>query len=455
MESLSLSQYLGEVKSLVASAQLSAWVRAEVYQISVHPKTGHCYISLVEQNEDHSSITAEVKATIWANVYAQLAPRFLDETGQPLVAGLQVLVWVSPRFHERFGFSLDIRDIDSSYTLGAMALQRNKTIAQLKKEGVWDMNRSLPLPSLFQRIAVISSPSAAGYGDFCHHISQNTLGLQFYTCLFPALMQGEQAPLSVMHALDRVAAAEDNFDAVAILRGGGASIDLLAFDDYNLAASCAQFPLPIISGIGHDRDESVVDLVAFQHCKTPTAVADFFIDAMAESLQTLLSFSQRMQTAVVQLLADESARFEGDFSTFRNSVPLYLEQSSAVLAHSAYQLSKATSQMETSANHRLHLCLSSLKSQSAQTLLSAGFALDKLSARQLSALSTLFSTQRQRLSLYEQKVHLLSPQTLLKKGYSLTLSEQGKVVTSAKRLKKGERITSVFADGKRSSTVDD
>ena len=270
------------------------WVRAEIASLSLR---GHCYMELVEKSANHS-IAAKVRTTCWQHAYHILAPYFAAETGQTLSVGLQVLLEVEVSFHAVYGMSLNVVGIDPSYTLGDLARQRQETIQRLKEEGVWDMQQSLRIPTLPRRIAVISSADAAGYGDFQHQLMHNRGAYRFHTQLFPALMQGEQSPRSIMQALHTIAEESEDYDIVAIVRGGGATTDLRNFDDYNLACHCAQFPLPIIAGIGHTRDISIVDMVVHTSVKTPTAVAEWLIQRMDAQAERLAQLSMRLQEAV-------------------------------------------------------------------------------------------------------------------------------------------------------------
>lgn len=269
---------LCEVITEVLEDRLEAtyWVRAEIASLSVR---GHCYMELVEKSANHQ-IAAKVRATCWQHTYNLLSPYFEAETGQALATGMQVMMEVEVNFHAVYGMSLNIVGIDPSYTLGDLARQRQQTIKRLQEDGVMEMQRSLTLPSLIRRIAVISSADAAGYGDFLHQLTNNSERYRFRIQLFPALMQGEQSPTSIIQALHAIAEDMDAYDIVAIVRGGGASTDLRNFDDYQLANHCAQFPLPIIAGIGHTRDISIVDMVVHTSVKTPTAVAEWLIQHM-------------------------------------------------------------------------------------------------------------------------------------------------------------------------------
>ena len=291
-----LSEVCSIVEDVITMETETYWVQAEIASISV--RGGHCYLDLVEKSV--SGIVAKMRATIWANVYALLRPYFHEETGTDLQVGMQVLVEATVDFHAVYGLSLNITNIDPTYTIGDLAKQRQETIAKLLADGVMDMNKSLALPTIVRRIAVISSESAAGYGDFRHQLEDG--GYRFETTLFPAIMQGEHAPKSIIAALDTIANHEEEWDAVVIIRGGGATTDLTCFDDYNLCNHCAQFPLPIITGIGHTKDVSVLDMVSFAPLKTPTAVAQYFVDGRLTQAQRLRDLEQRLRRIAENIL---------------------------------------------------------------------------------------------------------------------------------------------------------
>ena len=279
---LSLTELNRNIKQALRDALPETyWVRAETSEVRVNSYSGHCYLEFIEKDERTGQVAARARGTIWAQQYAVIRPYFEEETGRPFTSGLKVLVRVAVDFHELYGLSLTVHDIDPSFTVGDLVRRRKEIIRQLQADGVFDLNRSLSLPPRPQRIAVISSATAAGYEDFTDQLLGNEYGFPFYVRLYPALMQGERTEASIIAALDRIYAVREAFDVVVIIRGGGSTADLSSFDSYALAANCAQFPLPIITGIGHERDDTVVDLVAHTRLKTPTAVAAFLIDCMA------------------------------------------------------------------------------------------------------------------------------------------------------------------------------
>lgn len=267
------------------------WVRAEIASLT---ERGHCYMELVEKAKNNT-VAAKLRATCWQQVYHLLSAYFATETGQTLSVGMQVLLQVEVSFHAVYGLSLNVVGIDPTFTLGDLARQRQLTILRLQEDGVMDLQRALTIPSLPRRIAVVSAPDAAGYGDFCHQLLSNSSGFLFRTQLFPAVMQGDQSPASIIAALEQIAYQVEQYDVVVIVRGGGATTDLRNFDDYSLAFHCANFPLPIIAGIGHTRDVSVVDMVVHTSVKTPTAAAEWLISAMQEQADRLAELQLRLQ----------------------------------------------------------------------------------------------------------------------------------------------------------------
>ena len=283
------------------------WVEAEISEC--RERSGHCYMELIEKDEQTNTPVARASAKCWRQTWQMVSPYFERTTGQPLRAGLKVLFRVYAQFHEAYGFSWIVTDIDPTYTLGDMARKRQEIIRQLKEEGIFDLQRELHIPLFAKRIAVISAAGAAGYGDFCRQLEENDYGFRFETTLFPAIMQGEQVEVSVIHALNNIYERTSEFDVICILRGGGATADLSGFDTLALAENVAQFPLPIITGIGHDRDESILDMVSNTRVKTPTAAAALLIDNLKQVLERLNMAQQRLNM-VGHLFSDARHRLE-------------------------------------------------------------------------------------------------------------------------------------------------
>lgn len=281
------------------------WISAEISELKVN-RTGHCYLNLVEKGASDGAPRAEARAVIWRSAYLSLASMFEASTGSELHAGLRVLVRVVVSYHELYGFSLQIVDIDPSYTLGEVERRRRETIARLQSDGVWDMNRELELPRPTLRIAVVSSRTAAGYQDFMNEICR--VPYRFEVTLFESLMQGDAAEQSVVAALSAIAERETEYDVVAIIRGGGSTSDLALFDSYHIALVVAQFPLPVFSGIGHDKDVSVVDMVAHTSLKTPTAVAAKLVEMVDMELASIDGYASDIATLAERYLHDEQLR---------------------------------------------------------------------------------------------------------------------------------------------------
>ena len=294
MQTYSLSELCGYIQDVLENDILERyWVRAEIGSMSVR---GHCYMELVEKG-NNGILAAKMRATCWSNVYALLSAYFAQETGHALHVGMQVLLEVSVEFHAVYGLGLNLWNIDPTYTLGDLAKQRQDTIRRLTEEGVMELQQALVVSRLPRRVAVVSSLDAAGYEDFCSQLKHNRFGFTFYTRLYPAVMQGDTAARSIISALGAIASEEEEWDVVVIIRGGGASTDLGCFDDYTLASHCAQFPLPIVAGIGHTRDVSVVDMVVHTSVKTPTAAAEWLIECVAVQVEKVGELLIRLQRA--------------------------------------------------------------------------------------------------------------------------------------------------------------
>jgi exodeoxyribonuclease VII large subunit len=311
------------------------WVEAELSEC--RERSGHCYMELIEKDEQTNTPIARASAKCWRQTWQMVQPHFEHITGQPLHAGLKVLLRVYAQFHETFGFSWIVTDIDPTYTIGDMARRRQEIIRQLKEEGVFDLQRELQLPLFTQRIAVISAEGAAGYGDFCRQLEENEYGFKFQVTLFPAVMQGEQVEHSLIAALEKI--YDYQFDCVVIIRGGGATADLSGFDTLALAENVAQFPLPIITGIGHDRDESILDMVSHTRVKTPTAAAALLIDRLASIWQRLENAQQRIR--MVQRLFSEQHHH---LDLLQNRLSIAIER---IMTHQKHRVSQLELQLQS------------------------------------------------------------------------------------------------------------
>ena len=377
------------------------WVQAEMSSVNVNA-AGHCYIELVQKNDRGPGMVAKARATVWAGRFRMLKPYFEQATGQAFVAGISVLLLVTAEFHELYGLSYIVQDIDPAYTLGDMARRRREILQRLESEGTLRLNKELELPIVPQRIAVISSETAAGYGDFCNQLLTNPYGFAFTTRLFPAVMQGDRVEASVIAALDAVAAEVEQWDVVVIIRGGGATSDLAGFDTYELASNCAQFPLPIITGIGHERDDTVIDAVAHTRVKTPTAAAEFLVNRLVEAAEHLAHCVDAVADGISRRMTAEQQR----------------------LARLAQRLPGAFALRRTNEEHRLDR------------------ALERIST----GIGNLLTRQQHRLELAEKVLEGASPERILRRGYSITY-RAGRAVRSAADVAVDEVLLTRFADG--------
>ena len=406
----------------------SYWMTAELSEVRV-ASNGHCYVEFVEKNQRSNALIAKARGNIWRNTYTLLSRNFERETGQRLAPGLKVLVEVQISFHELYGYALTVTDIDPTYTLGDMAQRRKEILAQLDADGVLTLNKELDLPRPLSRIAVISSGTAAGYGDFCNQL-ENTPYL-FTTELFPAIMQGDRVEESVIAALDRIAAEMDNWDAVVIIRGGGAVSDLNGFDTYLLAANVAQFPLPVLTGIGHERDDTVIDMVAHTRLKTPTAVAAFLIERQRDEAEALFELEDRLYQSVERRLELENNRFEQKARRFQTAATQYTSRERESLIRLATRI-------EVKAKE----CLQQQQ-----------FLLDSIPQRLKTSTDRMFNQEQMRLNFIEKSLSMAGPERILKMGFSITL-HNGKTVTDASQVKKGDRIITRLAMGNIESIVE-
>lgn len=430
-QTYSLSELTGEIHNVLKEAFPDTyWVRAETSDVHINSASGHCYLEFIEKDTQSNQIIAKARGAIWAKTFRMLKPYFEMETGQHFTSGLKVLVRVSIDFHEVYGFNLNVVDIDPSYTLGDLVRKRQEIIRQLQEEGVFTLNKELSLPALPQRIAVITSPTAAGYEDFINQLFYNKAGYPFYVKLFPALMQGEKTEESIIAALERIDSHRELFDAVVIIRGGGATSDLNSFDSYLLAANCAQFPLPIITGIGHERDDTIIDLVAHTRLKTPTAVAAFLINCMDQAAEQLNLLQQALCTDTLSILQEKKQTLQRIGTLLPATVNNRIERNRSALNLLASKLPTITSGLLERNKNQLEL----------------------MHQRIHTAISSRLLKESRFIELQEQFIRMASPDYILKRGYSLTLRD-GKILKSAKAVKSGDHLTTRFSDGEIESEV--
>ena len=408
MEAITLLELNGRVRSTLQFEMPDAyWVQAEISSISPSGQ-GHCYLELVQKDATGRNFLAKAKANIWRGTWLKLKPYFEAQTGETLKVGMKVLLQVTVTFHEVYGYSLVVQDIDPTYTMGDMARRRKEILEQLEKDGVIGLNRELEIPALPQRIAVISSATAAGWGDFRNQLDGNIYGFRFYVKLFPAAMQGDDVERSVISALNAVAMRREDFDVVIIIRGGGAVSELSCFDSYNLAFNIANFPLPVITGIGHERDDTVADVVAHTKVKTPTAAAEFIINRVFDTASELENLTRRMSDAITEKMNAEKVRIER-------------------------------------MSQKLPSLFAVLKTRQEQVL-------ETLWIRSVNGVRNMLTAQAHKLEIVDKSLAAADPQVILRRGYSLTRLN-GRAVRCASDLKKGDRLNTVFADGSVESEI--
>ena len=426
---ITLKEFNRLVGAVLADASLrNRWIIAELSDVAV--RGGHCYMELVDKNPATGRTEAKTRGIIWANTYPALKYKFESETGQKFGSNIKVMLKASVNFHEQFGYSVVITDINPSFTLGDMERKRREIIDRLTREGIINDNKSLEMPLVPQRIAVISAAGAAGYGDFMNQLQNNKENFKFYTALFEARMQGTETAPTVIAALDRIAQYADLFDCVVIIRGGGATSDLNSFDDYDLAANVAQFPLPVITGIGHERDNTVIDYVSNLRVKTPTAAAEWLIDRAHRVLIEVNTLSQTVASRAREYILGAREQL----AYLDSSLPHIVK---GILSDSKSRLEKYALQIPVSAKSRTE---------------NASTYLDNIVARIKDAKTSRLNMEKMKLDHVAETVQLLSPANTLKRGYSITRIN-GKAVTSAENVPENAELTTVTAHGEIISVV--
>jgi|WetSurMetagenome_2_1015567.scaffolds.fasta_scaffold00647_6 exodeoxyribonuclease VII large subunit len=408
IETIRLSELQGVIRDkLYESFPGSYWVIAEIAELKIN-SSGHCYLELTDTDEKLNRVTARVKATIWANRYNIISAMFSSVTGVSLQPGISILFRATIEYHELYGLSLNISDIDPKYTVGEIALRREAIIRRLTAEGIIDMNKDLDLPLYPRRIAIVSSQQAAGYQDFIRQLSSNIHGYIFETQLFDSIMQGEQTEASVTSALDQVASRADDFDAVTIIRGGGSQTDLAWFDNYNIAYFITQFPLPVITGIGHDKDLTVTDMVACKALKTPTAVAEFFISHTLNTESFINDLTMRLSSGAMTLINERQEKL----TRYRQTMAMITASAIKSRTESIRYLGEKIIH-----SSKMHLRLTG-----------------------------------ERINTFERELMHLDPMNVLKRGYTIT-TKAGMILKDHHSLKPGDKITTHFEKGTAESDV--
>ena len=443
------------------------WVVAEISEMKEN-RTGHCYLELIEKDDLSDEILARARANIWSFCWRMIKPYFETSTGQAFTHGIKVLLLASVEFHPAYGLSLNIKDIDPTYTIGDMVRRRREIVRQLVEAGVMQMNKELVLPLVPQRIAVISSATAAGYQDFVSHLENNQFGFYFFHKLFEAFMQGSEAVPSILNALNQVFEQEGQFDAVVIIRGGGATADMSCFDNFNLAYTVAQFPLPIITGIGHEKDDTITDLVAHTRLKTPTAVADFFISGTLHFNELLAEKERQMVQLVHKLIDEEHEKLDEIIDAFTSSTRKYLQSALMKLQNTVqklqqnvtfftfckreelqkirFRLSKKTSRFWQNRKINLqHLAmrirfLTLIKLERSRMLIDqTGLGFPKI-------VNFWLEENNKKLKTSSEKLRLLDPQNILQRGFTIT-SQNGVILNSETQVSDEIEMETRFADG--------
>jgi exodeoxyribonuclease VII large subunit len=451
-EKLSLSELQLIIKdSLYIALPDFYWVVAEISEMKEN-SSGHCYLELVEKLPDEKNARAKVKAIIWGNRYRFLRSFFENSTGETLREGMKILVRVKIEYHELFGLSLLVSDIDPSFTIGEMALKRQMIIKKLEAEGIFSMNKDITFPAIPQRIAVISSGKAAGYSDFIKHLAGNSYGYIFYTALFESSMQGIDTEESVIAALDRIADHLNLFDVVAIIRGGGSQTDLSWFDNYNIAFHITQFPIPVITGIGHEKDLSVADMVAYLSLKTPTAVADFLIDSVASDEDRLNQISSEIIEYAKEIINYGKERLESSRMKLLPAVRLLISGERALLSGKIIEMINTGKEYILKAgivpaNHKSRLI-------SAAGLFSAAkySILERTRSDMVNLTSNILKKKQTLTDSFENTLKILDPVNVLKRGYTIT-SLNGKIIKSSNETSENDIIDTRFGDGSVKSKV--
>lgn len=426
---LSLFELNNLVREVIATdLSMEYWVEAELSE--VREVRGHCYMELVQKDMFSNTPVAKASAKCWKSKWMYVRPKFEQITGQYLHTGMKVMLKVYADFHEAYGFSWIVTDINPEYTLGDMAKKRMQIIEQLKQEGVFDLQKELEIPMFAQRVAVISSLNAAGFGDFTRQLTDNSYGFKFQVELFPAIMQGEGIERSVIAALDAINERLDEFDVVVIIRGGGATSDMSGFDTLALAENVANFPLPIITGIGHDRDESVLDMISHTKVKTPTAAAALLVEHLEVVWQMLMEAENELVTVAQHRIENEKQRL----SHIAEKIPVLF---SLVKTHYENVLDKLLMTISSMINEKV-------SSEKHNVLL--------MEEKIKPLVDVRLQREKHHLMMLEQRVKALDPEILLKRGYSITLCK-GKVVVDASMLKSGDEVETKVRKGTFKSII--
>ncbi len=448
---ITLKELNEQIRAVVKTNFESYWLTAEISELSVN-YSGHCYLEFIQKNKKTDKTEARSKATIWANVFRMIKPYFETTTGQAFSEGIKVMVRVVVEFHEVYGLSLNVVDIEPTYTVGEVALRKQKILEKLQQEGVIEMNKELELPYFFNRIAIISSKTAAGLGDFMDQVNNNQSGLKIYTKLFPAIMQGNEAESSIINQLDRIFQTSQFFDAVVIIRGGGSQSDLDCFNNYWLAYNVAQFPLPVFTGIGHEQDDSVVDVVAHTRLKTPTAVAEFLIDHLSIVEDDLIDIQHQIVSYSRDIISEKKNSLKENAFHLKNFLNNKILDENKKLSRLTSNYISSVKTNLAKKDNQLISSYYSIRERSRMLIKNNQNTIGGLSQKLSSKATLILTKSKLTLEKIEQNIQLNNPSVVLSKGYSITLQD-GKSVKDSSKLKKGDEIETIFSKGKKKSIV--
>lgn len=445
-DALTISQLNRQIKkSLDEHFPEKLWVIGEISEFRMH-SSGHVYLDLIEKDKKTDSIRARIRATIWSFNYRMLRPYFEGTTGYALEAGIKVLVQVGVEFHPQYGLSLNINDIDPNYTLGDLARKKAEIINRLIDEGVIDMNKSIPFPFVPQRIAVISSETAAGYGDFLETLENNAPGYHFNITLFPSIMQGDKSAASIIRSLENIYNMETRFDLVAIIRGGGAKIDLECFNDYDLALHICQFTLPVITGIGHERDDTITDMVAHLRLKTPTAVAEYLIDRYTEFSQKLDAIQNTIAGVLSNKIILNQQKLTGYTSRLKLITSGIIHQEESNVNSYGYRLRNFTDRLLSRLGSELGFIMNRMDHSTSSYFREKHKATGDLSQDLNNHVNRILERENKRIEQLAKINGILDPVHILERGFSITLTE-GRIVKSAGDVRAGGMLETRLSKG--------
>lgn len=454
MEALKLSELTLLIKETINISFAEFYtVIAEVNQLNVNNYSGHAYLQLVEKKENSDSVISNIRAIIWANKFKMLQAYFRTITGTEITEDIKILAKVEVNYHEVYGMSLIIHDIDPTYTLGDIEKRRQEIIDQLTDDGVINMNKNIEFPLVPQRIAVISSATAAGLSDFLDHLTNNEQGYNISYKLFEATMQGEKTEKSIIKALDDIFNQVNNFDIVVIIRGGGSKLDLSAFDSYEIAINIAQFPLPIITGIGHHRDSSIADIVAHKSLKTPTAVADLIIQKIDDFYFNLTEKYNYLTKIIQEKISTEEFYLEKAQSKLKIAISDYIYQNQITITNLSNNLKYSSLKFIEDKIQFLNQKKQEIKLLSKNSILQNINRFQKKEINFYNQVKIALNNTENKLKIIDTKLQTIDPQNILNIGFSITY-KNGKAIKNAEELTKGDKIFTKLKSGKINSIVE-